>query len=230
MIPNGIDTRRFRPADQAERLAMRQRLGWPDQPVILFVGFFSRDKRPDALFRAWQRLSDSGVRATLVYVGSTRSPYYEIDASLERDMRTAAESMGRGGDLKFTGSVDDVETYLRAADIFALPSIRETQSVALMEAMACGLPAVATRLEGATDAFVVDGVNGRLVAADAEEALAAALRDLLTAPDAARAIGARARQTIVERYAIDAIAERWLEAYQHLLAARADTGRPSLGL
>jgi glycosyltransferase involved in cell wall biosynthesis len=223
MIPNGIDIERFSPADVEQRLALRRTLGWPESPVIVFVGFFSRDKRPDLLFRAWQRLTEAGIRATLVYVGSTQSRYYEVDPSLEPAMRAAAAAMGRADDVRFTGSVDDVENYLRATDIFALPSVRETQSVALMEAMACGVPAVASRIEGATDAFVVDRVNGCLVPVDDEQAFAAALRTLLTDRDEARAIGARARQTIVERYTIEAIAGQWLEVYHDLLRARAQT-------
>ncbi|MCU1385396.1 MAG: glycosyl transferase, group 1 [Acidobacteria bacterium] len=221
LIPNGIDTSRFYPATPGERLAIRRTLGWPDQPVIVFVGFFSRDKRPDLLFRAWQQLLLAGTRATLVYVGATHSPYFEVDRTLEQTLRAAAAALGRADDIRFTGSVDDVETYLRAADVFALPSIRETQSMALMEAMACGVPSVASRLEGATDAFVVDGVNGRLVRPDDEDALAAALQALLADPDAAHAIGARGRETIVERFAIDPIAARWLETYQHVLGAPA---------
>ena len=55
LTPNGIDTQRFRPANDAERLVLRRGLGWAEtQRVVLFVGFFSRDKRPDLLFRAWR--------------------------------------------------------------------------------------------------------------------------------------------------------------------------------
>jgi glycosyltransferase involved in cell wall biosynthesis len=221
LIPNGVDTMRFRPADPEERRAVRRHLGWPDQPAIVFVGFFSRDKRPDLLFRAWQHLARAGIRVTIVYVGSTQSPYYEIDPGLSLGIRAEAAAMGRAADVVFTGSVADVDTCLRAADVFALPSVRETQSLALLEAMACGLPAVASRLAGATDAFVVDGVNGRLVAVDDEVALADALRDLLSDPEAARVIGARARETMVARYAIDITAERWLEAYRDVLGTAA---------
>jgi glycosyltransferase involved in cell wall biosynthesis len=221
VIPNGVDTARFHPADPAERAALRRRLGWPDRPVIVFVGFFSRDKRPDLLFRAWQRVAATGTRATLVYVGATRSSYYEVDPSLEQTMRATAAAMGRADDIRFTGPVGDVETYLRGADVFVLPSVRETQSVALLEAMACGVPSIASRLEGATDGFVVDRVNGRLVPVDDEDALVAALGEVLTDSAGARAMGARGRQTIVERYAIDVIAGRWLEAYQDVLRGRA---------
>src|SRR5262245_33589710 len=57
LTPNGIDATRFRPADADERRGLRASLGWPaDRQVILFVGFFSRDKRPDLLFRAWRAL------------------------------------------------------------------------------------------------------------------------------------------------------------------------------
>ena len=67
LTPNGVDLARFRPASAAERLTLRREFGWrDDERVIVFVGFFSRDKRPDLLFHAWARLVERGVRAKLV--------------------------------------------------------------------------------------------------------------------------------------------------------------------
>jgi starch synthase len=86
--------------------------------------------------------------------------------------------------------------------------------------MACAVPAIASRLAGATDVFVTDGVNGRLFEVDDERALAEALRDLLTDPRAARAIGDRGRETVCAAYSIQQTAERWLAAYHDVL------GRP----
>jgi glycosyltransferase involved in cell wall biosynthesis len=217
LIPNGIDTVRFRPASPDERQALRRTLGWSDAPVIVFVGFFSRDKQPDLLFRAWRRLVEAGTTARLVFVGATRSAYYEIDASIERDIRAAAGEMGAADAVVFTGPTHDVPAYLRAADLFVLPSIRETQSLALLEAMACGLPVIASRLEGATDTFVDDRRNGRLISAGDEVALADALREMLAHSTQAWAMGACARETIVERYAIERTAEAWLNVYARVL-------------
>ena len=218
LTPNGIDTQRFRPAADAERLVLRRSLGWPDtQPVVLFVGFFSRDKRPDLLFRAWRRLPPGPVRPKLVYVGATGAGYYEIDESLAGRIRAEAAAHGCAGDVVFAEPTNEVERYFRAADVFVLPSAREAHPLALLEAMACGLPSIATRLPGATDAIIEDGIDGRLVPVDDEAAIAGALSVLLADRGAASAMGVRARETVLERYDISKTAEKWLAAYHTVL-------------
>jgi len=220
LTPNGVDTHRFRPADRGERLALRRALGWPDtQPIVLFVGFFSRDKRPELLFQAWRRLLTGSIRARLVYVGATGAGYYEIDESLATRIRAEAAKLGRAEDVAFVQPTNEIERYFRAADLFVLPSAREAHPLALLEAMACGLPAIATRLPGATDVLIDDGINGRLVAPDDERALAEALRDVLTDQPAAWLMGARARETIMKRYDVRGTAEQWLAAYQTVLTS-----------
>jgi glycosyltransferase involved in cell wall biosynthesis len=220
LVPNGVDTTRFRPADTDERLALRRDLGWPAaQPIVLFVGFFSRDKRPDLLFRAWRRLEGCGVGSKLVFVGAKSTAYYEIDPSIVAGIRDEANRIGRSGDVAFVEPTHEVERYFRAADVFVLPSVREAQPLALLEAMACGVPSIATHLPGATDVVIEDGRNGRLVPADDEAALAAALQEMLTDRSAARSLGASARETVVSDYDIRRTAERWLSAY-HMVISR----------
>jgi glycosyltransferase involved in cell wall biosynthesis len=221
LTPNGVDTQRFRPADAGERIALRRTLGWPETaPVILFVGFFSRDKRPDLLFRAWRRIATDGLRPRLVFVGAKRTGYYEIDESIARQMQREAADLGRSDDVMWVEPTHDVDRHFRAADVFVLPSIREAHPLALLEAMSCGLPCIATRLAGATDALIADGRNGRLFGADDEAGLAEVLRQVLTDPAAARSIGAQARETVVARYDIRRTADQWLSAYETVLATR----------
>ena len=151
--PNGVDTARFRPADDGERADERRGLGWPvDRPVVLFVGFFSRDKRPDLLFRAWRRAAAAGIRSRLAFVGAKGAGYYEIDASLVDRIRRDAAACGCTEDVMFIDATNEIEKYFRAADLYALPSVREAHPLALLEAMACGLPCVATRLPGSAPA------------------------------------------------------------------------------
>ena len=219
LTPNGVDTARFRPAAVAERIALRRQLDWPEtQPVVLFVGFFSRDKRPDLLFRAWRRLGHDSLRPKLVFVGAKSTGYYEIDASIEAEIQRGAADLDRREDVISIEPTHDVEKYFRAADVYVLPSIREAHPLALLEAMACGLPCIATRLPGATDVLIEDGQNGRLFPADDEAALAEALRQVIANPAAARSMGAQARETVVARYDIRRTADLWLSAYQTALA------------
>jgi glycosyltransferase involved in cell wall biosynthesis len=86
----------------------------------------------------------------------------------------------------------------------------------LIEAMSSGLPCVASRLEGSTDVLLEDQVSGLLVAPDDEAGMAAAVRLLLTDRSMADRLGAAARATVLDRYAIDTAASSWLGAYREL--------------
>jgi glycosyltransferase involved in cell wall biosynthesis len=215
LTPNGVDTTRFRPASLDERLALRKALGLVEtEPLVLFVGFFSRDKRPDLLFRAWRRVVVSGIRARLVYVGAKGAGYFEIDESLAAEIQAGAAELLYPDGVTFINPTNQIEQYFRAADLFVLPSAREAHPLALLEAMACGLPSIATRLPGATDVLIEDGVNGRLVPPDDEGALVSAIRQALVEPASAWAMGARARDTITAHYDIRSTADRWATAYE----------------
>ena len=224
-VPNGIDTTRFAPVNDAERQALRGALGLDrERPLVMFVGFFSSDKQPDVLVDAWLRANrENGLDATLVLVGATRSAYFEVDAQMADRLRDAAVAQGRGDWLICPGTTHVVEQYLRAADLFVLPSRREGLPVALLEAMACGLPCVASRLPGSTDTIIDDGRNGVLVPPGDVGALAGAMTTLLGDPQRATALGTAARETILQRFSSEHVAARWLEAYD--LAARSRATR-----
>jgi glycosyltransferase involved in cell wall biosynthesis len=214
-VPNGIDTDRFAPATLEDRRRLRERFQLSgDRPVIVFVGFFSSDKQPRVLFDAWVRLRTSaGIDADLVYVGATASPYFEVDDRIAGDMRSEAAQRGWADRLVLVGSTHDVQDYLRAADLFALPSRREGLPVALLEAMACGLPCVASDLSGSTDAIIENGRNGVLVPVGDSNAFADAMATLIADRQKAAAIGAAARDTVTQRFALGDVAKQWLAAY-----------------
>lgn len=222
LAPNGIDTGRFRPANEDERRTLRARLGLPlDRPVLLFVGFFSRDKQPRVLFDAWLQLRETtDLAPVLVFVGATRSPYFEVDDTLVDQMRGTAATRGLAVDVLFAGETHEVQDYFRAANVFALPSRREGLPVALLEAMACGLPAVASRLPGSTDRVVDDGRTGVLVPPGDVAAMAKALERVLREPSLATALGAAARDAVARRYTTAGTAERWLAAYDRVSEGR----------
>jgi glycosyltransferase involved in cell wall biosynthesis len=216
LVPNGVDVQRFSPIAAADRAALRRRLGFPaDRPAILFVGFFSREKQPQVLLYAWLRMQrDPSLAATLVCVGATRSQYFEVDHELATTMRADAERRGVGDRLMLVDPTHEVQDYYRAADLFALPSAREGLPLVLLEAMATGLPCIASRLPGSTDVVVDDGVSGRLVPPGDVDALADAMTAVLRDPDQAALMGAAARARVCRDYDAAHMAIRWLEAYQ----------------
>jgi glycosyltransferase involved in cell wall biosynthesis len=220
-VANGIDIFRFREASPDERRELKRAAGCdPDVPVVLFVGFFSHDKQPRVLFDAWLRLlDDHRIDATVCFVGATKSEYHEVDETIAAGMQSDASARGRSHRIIFTGIVADVERYYRLADLFVMPSRREGLPVALMEAMACALPCVASYLPGATDVLIRDGVSGRLVPVANVAAFASAIASLLTERSRAAAMGAAARQVIVDRFSSETIAQRWLECYRDVAGA-----------
>lgn len=218
LMPNGVDIRRFRPGSADEREAIRREMRIPvTSLVVLFVGFFSREKRPDLLFDAWARLAtEPSSDAVLVLVGATRTAYQEIDETLADEIREKATAAGVSDRLRFVEKTHDIEQFHRMADIFVLPSVREGMSNALLEAMASGLPSIATRIDGVTDAVIADGVNGLLVPPDDVEALERGLRRIAGDPLGAARLGREARHTVETQFSLDQAAVRHLEAYHHL--------------
>jgi UDP-glucose:(heptosyl)LPS alpha-1,3-glucosyltransferase len=204
VIRNGIDLQRFRPATAEERAAARARLGWPeDRTVFLFVGWGFERMGVAASLRAFARagLQD---RALLVVVGH--------DKRLGR-YEALAQALGIAAAVRFTGAQQDVLPYYRGADAFVLPTLYDPQSNAVLEAMACGLPAITTT--GCGVAELLSPASGHVVDAFDEPALAAAMTDLLR-PEHARALGAAARRAI-EPYSLERMTDDYLALYARLL-------------
>ena len=215
-VPNGIDLQRFAPP--ADRSAARRQLDLRgDRPMLIFVGFFSADKQPRVLFDAWLRLHARGVDCDLMFVGETETGYFEIDARLAVTMKEEAAARALAERLIFVGATHAVAEHLQASDIFVLPSRREGLPVALLEAMACGLPCVASRLAGSTDTIITDGHDGVLVPPGDATAFAEAIAGLLADPARASRLGSAARSTIASRFSSDTVAELWMSVYQRII-------------
>lgn len=212
LIPNGVDLERFRPADERARQAARRALDLPDEAVVLFVGYFSREKRPDLLFHAWAHARERGLTSTLLMVGATRGRHPEIDPALAEHIRAEADRRGLAKHVVFVERTEQMERIYRAADVFVLPSVREGLPNALLEAMASGLPCVATRLPGVTDTMIDDDVSGWLVPPDDADALTEALARAL----GNAAVGRAARARVEAGYGLDATAAAYLAVYREL--------------
>jgi glycosyltransferase involved in cell wall biosynthesis len=220
-VSNAVDTGRFRPATDEERAALRRELQLPpDRRIVLFVGYFSADKRPDVLYDAWARVVAEAPPSTLVFVGATESHYKEVDASMAPAIRRRAEQAGHARDVVFVPPVLAIEKYYRTADVYVLPSRREGLPIALLEAMASGLPCIATRLPGSTDTIIEHGRHGVLVDGDDVDGFGRAIVRALSDHDYASALGSAARERVLERYSIQRTAEQWLAAYHEVIRAR----------
>ena len=192
-IPNGVDTQHYHPVSVAQKAALRGKLQLPNGSITLFTGRLSPEKRVDQLVAIWPSVRQQHPDAHLVLVGTGKD---------EAVLKAQA-----GDGVHFVGRVPDVAAYLQAADIFVLPSATEGLSNALLEAMAAGLPAVATRVGGAPD-IIENGVAGVLVPPDSPEELKAALLSVLSDAPCRSEMGMAARQVIVDRYGLTAVADQ----------------------
>ncbi len=219
VVPNGVDAERFHPAAPGEREVCCRQLGLdPAIQWIAFVGFFSREKNPDLLLDAWLEVVPAEREGTgLVFAGATESKYHEVDPTLAERIREEAGRRGIADRVRFLGEVAGVERVYRAADLLVMPSTREAFGMVLVEAMASGLPVVATRIPGVTDAIIEDGVTGLLVPPRDRSALTAALERVLADRPWAAGLGTRARASVAERYGLDVSAERWRQIYAQVL-------------
>jgi len=206
-IPNGIDMERFRPATIVQKAALRCQMGCDfASPVVMYAGRLVDLKRVDLLIEAWASLPPAGS-AHLLVVG---------DGSEREKLRALAEARGLGERVHFVGATHDVLPYYQAADIFVLPSLYEGLSVALLEAMACGLCVVVAGSPGNL-AVVQDGVNGLVFPVEQPELLRERLAEALGDAGKREALGRAARQTVEQRYSIQAVAQAHLEMYRSLL-------------
>jgi 1,2-diacylglycerol 3-alpha-glucosyltransferase len=169
VIPTGIDTHRFRPGTDGS--AIRERYGLSGKKVIIHVGRLSPEKRLDILIRAVAAIKDDDI--VLMVVGK---------GAKDAELKELAASLGIAGRVIFTGFVSEEELPLHyaAADAAASSSTHEAQCLAIMNAMACGLP-VACPVGKAFVDFIKDGENGFMYDATPEGCAAAILRALSAA-------------------------------------------------
>ena len=128
-----------------------------------------------------------------------------------------AASLGVSDRVQFIGAVDSPAEYLRAAQIFVLPSVAEGMSNSLLEAMATALPCVVSGIGGNTD-LVTNAQTGRLVAEPTAEAWASTLIELLENPNEARRLGVAARERIDQTFALGVVVDRYVELYHRMVA------------
>lgn len=196
LLPHGIDLEAFRPASAAERQELRGRLALPpDAMLVTFTGRLLRGKGVEVLAEAFGRLASRYPAAHLLLVGSGAGQVLSIEDALRARVREA----GLGARVSFAGRVENVADFLRASDVYAFPSFFEAMPLALLEAAACGLPCVASRIGGVVD-VLEDGRSGMLVEAGDVNGLAAALGALFDLPDRREALGAAARETALQRF------------------------------
>ncbi|MHB8773439.1 MAG: glycosyltransferase family 4 protein [Syntrophales bacterium] len=206
-IPNFVDFSVFSPGEDGTKAAAKRSMGFGEADLVTFSGRFVPRKGIIFLLRAWRDVVAEKKDARLLLLG---------DGPLREEMTRAAREIGIADSVIFRGQVNAVAEYLRVTDLFVLPSLQEGMPNALLEAMACGLPVVATRIGGVVD-IVADGENGILVEPGNPADMSAAILRLLRDPALTRRISAAARATVERSYSLDSIGKRYLALYRALI-------------
>jgi len=197
-IPNGVDIEQFTPPGPgAEKIRGR----------IVFIGTLDYRKNVSLLITAVKKLLDIGIPVTLDIIG---------DGPEFPQLQKMADRLDMGGIIHFLGAFSEIEPFLQRSHIFVLPSQFEGLPNVVLEAMACGLPVIATKVGGVPD-IIEHRVNGLLIPPGDSEALSAAISELFDNTTLADKLGSRARKTVVEQFSLSAVADRYAELYKTLL-------------
>ncbi len=216
VIPNCVDTARFRGATNPEKRKLRERLGLPeDATIISYTGRLVSYKGLPLLLRVWKRLRERHPNAFLLLVGGGGLDLHDCEEELKRYAQQNALSPS----VRFTGNVHNVEDYLRASDVFAFPTEIEAFGISLLEAMACELPAVSTPVGGIKD-VIRHEENGLLVEPGSELQLEDALDRLLRNQGLAARLATTARATVLARYTVETVARQYGQHFREVILAR----------
>lgn len=208
VIHNGIDP--GPPPEPAARARARRLLGVPTGAVVFgTVARLDPVKDLESLLAGYARARAQLADSVLVVIG---------DGPERHRLQAHAQRAGLAERVRFAGARDDVAALLPAFTVYVNSSVTEGLSVTLLEAMAAGLPVVATRVGGNPE-VVADGETGRLVPARAPAALAAAMCELGRDAALARRWGQAGRRRVQTHFAIEAMVQRYARIYAELGAA-----------
>ncbi|MFL6698575.1 MAG: TIGR03088 family PEP-CTERM/XrtA system glycosyltransferase [Vitreoscilla sp.] len=213
-ICNGVDTAKFRPADRKPAGVLPAPLSDDGLVIIGTVGRLQPVKDQRTLLGAFadvvRESGGAAAKARLLVVG---------DGPLREALEQQAHALGIAHLTCFAGDRSDVAQLLQCMDVFVLPSLAEGISNTVLEAMATGLPVVATRVGGNVE-LVRDGENGALFEAGDAAALERVLAGYLVDPITRGRHGERSRQLAVDSFSLEAMVEGYRGAYERLMHGR----------
>ena len=205
---NGVDIARFDPADPETAEKARSLKGDHSTVTFVFMGRLVKDKGINELVGAFSRLTKEGVDARLFLLG-------RYEDNLDPIKKEIREEIERNDRIVECGFQKDIRPWLRASDVFVLPSYREGFPNVVLEALAMGLPCVVSDVNGAPDA-VKEGLNGIIVPKKDEEALYQAMKKMAADGSLRAEMGENARPYVAERFNRPDVWRETLRMYREL--------------
>jgi glycosyltransferase involved in cell wall biosynthesis len=211
-LPNGVDTKRFVPGGSERKAALREAMSLPaHKPIALYVGVMDQRKNIQWLAETWVAKRAFGTGAQLLAVGPRSRD--DVDGVLIERLHAVS---GAHPDLfQLRGFTSDIADLYRAVDLLVLPSSKEGLPNVILEAMACGLPCVATDASGSRE-LIVNGKTGFLCQRDDGASLAAAVHECLS--PRGRELGWAGREMVEQRFSISVVADGYAALYRALIA------------
>ena len=217
LIGNDVNIERFSPLSDEEKKEKRRLLGIDENAVIaLHLGIVRDRKNVLFLIEVLNKIKDNEKKLKLIIAGSTTKDY-EVKHYSEK-VRNKIESYNLSDRVYFLGEVDDEAEYMQISDMFWFASKKEGFGTVLIEAMACGLPVISTKLDGITDWIISNSKNG-FVVENINDFVNVALK-LSRDEENRKNIGASARKTAVNRYSQQVIMQQYYDLYYSLLNSK----------
>jgi glycosyltransferase involved in cell wall biosynthesis len=212
-IPNSVDLERFHPVSPEDKISLRQKLGLRERArIVIYTGRLVSYKGLPLLLRVWKEIAAQHDDVYLLLVGPGSLDIHNC----ETELRQYVQQEGLENCVRITGEVRNVEEFLQAADIFAFPTESEAFGISLVEAMACGLPVIATPV-GAIREIVTEGQDGLLVQPGDGDGLLQALETLLADSELSWRLSQAARVTAHDCYSSMAVNERYMTLFRSVL-------------
>jgi glycosyltransferase involved in cell wall biosynthesis len=205
-INNFVDSDKFRPPEDTLMVRSDSFDIGADTFVISLVGHLSEIKGQKILIRALKRLVDEGFKVHALLAGGDNDPSLHN----ERELKTLARQLGAEASITFLGKIGDTRIVYHSSDVLVLPSYREGLPLVVLEAMACGLPIVATAIDGTPDA-VENEVSGFLIDTGDVEMLVEKLRHLIQDRSLREHMGRNARERVESFFSKDEFNRKFLE-------------------
>jgi glycosyltransferase involved in cell wall biosynthesis len=208
LIPNGVSIDAFSPDREVRQRVRRELEVEPQTLVFVHVGRFAVVKNHEMLVAAFAQLVGQQPLPTELWLVG--------DGELREAVQHQVRALGIESRVRFLGVRSDIPDLLRAADVFVFPSRWEGNPLSVMEAMATGLPVIATAVGGVPE-LVEDGVSGILIPNEDRDALVAAMQRMVEQPDLRVQMGQAARCRAVERFDIRQTVRAYEALYEEIL-------------